>query len=828
LNFKKPTSKTTRIMKFKLCFFALLAIMAASCERNIDIPEPAEQEGGVVIIEASIPPETRVLYTDSNTPDEGGTLSWQTGDTLLLAGYDGTTYIGSSKFGYTGTGKKFSGMVVPGASTYKAYYPGDVITLDGDGEVQLPADFRQQTQNGDNSTAHLSKKLLMSDMDAKALDQSFTLTSKSSIVRLNINNIPPEVGTLQKVIWTLQTSSEGFTELAILNVTGVNSGTTSLTAFLAFDPAVMKIAENGEVKVTLIGSQSSYEWSTNTTKVGGMTYEAGKRYYATVNGDWTTLAKPRFRFTIQTTEDNQLYEIWQKESSSTSPAKLTINWGEVGKPDTTIPKDASLAKSIADHTYDSPGTYTITITTDEVDPTVKQMPQIIFYNQDGPAGDGQLTAILDPFPNMGATDFFSCFAGCIKLNSVPEELFKYNTSATDFRNCFFLCTGLTDAIPTELFKYNTQAMYFTACFEDCTGLTGAIPENLFRYNTQAHNFSKCFSGCTQLSGTIPADLFRYNTQAMYFKTCFQGCTGLTDAIPAELFRYNTKAQSFYECFADCTQLSGTIPADLFRYNTQATDFGACFSGWQQLTEIPADLFRYNTQAQGFMGCFLNCSQLNDIPADLFRYNTQAKYFNLCFEVCTGLSSIPADLFKYNTQATSFHSCFRGCTGLSTIPLDLFRYNTQATDFYFCFSGCTGLSTIPLDLFRYNTQATLFNYCFHGCTGLSSLPENLFSYNTQALNFYRCFFGCTKLQLRADIFPDPSTNPGFFEGRKMNFKECFKDVGSDPAATAGTAPELWRFTGGGGTTGPTTWTITSCFYNANVTNYNSIPNHWKGL
>ena len=99
------------------------------------------------------------------------------------------------------------GDEVTGATTYKAYYPGDVITLDGDGEVQLPANFWQQTQNGDNSTAHLSKKLLMSDVDAKALDQSFTLTSQSSIVRLNINNIPSEVGTLQKVIWTLQTLS---------------------------------------------------------------------------------------------------------------------------------------------------------------------------------------------------------------------------------------------------------------------------------------------------------------------------------------------------------------------------------------------------------------------------------------------------------------------------------------------------------------------------------------------------------------------------------------------------------------------------------------------
>ncbi len=634
-------------MKLKLFIFALLAIMAASCELNIDIPEPVEQEGDIVIISATIPEETRVSYDDGTLK-----LAWEQNDTLLLAGYDaGGTYIASSKFGYTGNDNEFIGTKVQGATTYKAYYPGDVITLDENGEVQLPADFWQQTQNGDNSTAHLSKKLLMSDVDANALNQPFTLTSQSSIVRLNLNNIPPEVGTLQKVIWSLQTSAEGSAELAILIVAGLSSGTTSLTAFLAFDPALMRIVENGEVKVTLIGSQSSYEWSTNTTKVGGMTYEAGKRYYATVNGVWVD-AKAKFRFTIQTAEANQLYEIWQKDASSTSPANLTINWGD-GTPNTPIAKNASIAKTIADHTYASPDNYTITITSDQVDPTVKQMPQIIFYNG---GGDQQVTAILDPFPNMGATDFSSCFCNCNGLTSIPAELFKYNIQADNFNLCFAICRGLT-----------------------------------------------------------------------------------------------------------------TLPAELFRYNTEARNFGLCF---------------------------MDCRGLTSLPADLFRYNTQAETFLSCFNRCIGLTSIPAELFKYNTQVTNFSNCFGDCGGLTSLPADLFRYNTEVTIFYACFTNCIGLTSLPADLFKYNTIAT---------------------------NFRVCFQGCTKLQLRRDIFPDPSTNPGFFEGRSMDFERCFKNVGSyyHPTPT-GTAPALWKFNTGGAT-----WTITDCFTGANVVNRSFIPISWGG-
>jgi hypothetical protein len=184
---RRGKNKKNNRMKPKLFIFALLALLVASCTDEIDIPEPAtkepkaEKEGEMVTINASIPQEARVAYDDANL-----SLSWQDNDQLLLAGYNGTTYKGSSAFTWQ-TGNTFTGTTVPDATTYKAYYPGDVITLDETtGEVQLPANFWGQTQNGNNTTGHLKNKLLLFDETAKPISQTFTLNDKSSIIK-NVN-----------------------------------------------------------------------------------------------------------------------------------------------------------------------------------------------------------------------------------------------------------------------------------------------------------------------------------------------------------------------------------------------------------------------------------------------------------------------------------------------------------------------------------------------------------------------------------------------------------------------------------------------------------------
>jgi hypothetical protein len=530
-------------MKFKLLFFALLAIFMTNCTRE-PISEPIKEEGEIITISATIPAETRVSYTDSDIPGNGGTLAWQSNDQLLLAGYAANgRYLGNKIFTWK-AGNTFEGSPIQGATTYKAYYPGDEVVLDANGNVKPFANnFWLQSQSGNNSTTHLRYKLLLFDEEANPTTQSFVLALKNDIIKINLNNRPDTIGAIKKVIWTVETTTEGETQSAMVTILNyTHTPGANLTAYIAFDPAVTKIAAGGKVKITLIGNQSYEWWSDPIANL--TTYAAGKRYKANVSGPWTP-AETKFSFNITTNNANQLYEIWQQSVPSTNPAKLTIEWGDGSSE--TIAKGASLPNTtIASHTYVNAGNHTITIYSDEADPIAKQLPQLTFNNY--PYGDTLLTAVLTPFLNMKATAFTGCFRSCTGLTSIPAELFKYNTDATSFYQCFEQCTGLT-SIPTALFRNNTKATTFTGCFRSCTGLT-SIPAELFKYNTLTEDFFSCFLDCKGLT-SIPAELFKYNNYVRFFGYCFSGCTQLT-SIPANLFSYNYDVATFINCFAGDT------------------------------------------------------------------------------------------------------------------------------------------------------------------------------------------------------------------------------------------------------------------------------------
>lgn len=584
-------------MKFKLIFFALLTLLIASCTREI-LPEPEGQEGELVTISATISPETRISYTDGAP----GTLAWESGDQLLLAGFDGTgNYISSSTFNWQ-SGNNFTGQAVQDAVNYKAYYAA-TFTLDGNGNVQPLADnFWEQTQTGNGSTAHLAAKLLLSDTQANPLSQTFELDSPCSIIRFELSGIPADIGVLNKLIWAVETTAG--TKTMRLNVTGVtfSADVTELTAFLAFDPTVMQIKPNGDVNIKLIGEKLC-EWS--TTVESPKSYSAKHRYTAGV-GNWILM--PQFRFNIKINQAGTIYEIWQHSAPPTNPVELTIDWGD-GSPNETIDSGTPLPNNaIASHPYTGAGTYTITIYSDQPDPSNKQMPQITFsYNEEG---DECLTAILDPFPNMEATDFTQCFYGCTQLNSIPAGLFSYNTQATCFENCFE-CTGLTE-IPAGLFSSNTEATDFYGCFSGCTGLT-AIPVGLFDNNTKAIHFVDCFSQCPLLT-SIPSGLFDNNTEATDFSQCFSGCIGLTE-VPAGLFVNNTEATKFYGCFRNCNNLK--LIAEIFPdpatnanfFAGKVMNFEACFQnvGTSSVTPGTApELWRFNGGGTGTTWTITDC------------------------------------------------------------------------------------------------------------------------------------------------------------------------------------------------------------------------------
>jgi hypothetical protein len=191
-------------------------------------------------------------------------------------------------------GNTFTGTEVQDAITYKAYYPAGAITLnETTGEVQLPDNFWEQTQNGNNSTAHLRNHLLLFDEQAHPINQIFNLVAKSSIIKLNLSGIPQEVGALRKLIYTVETA-QGVFKSVPLNVAGVtfSADLNSITAFLSFDPAVMtNIAAGGKVTIRL-GGDKLYQWSRSVTD--GKEYAAGNRYTGAVSSGWADITTPLY------------------------------------------------------------------------------------------------------------------------------------------------------------------------------------------------------------------------------------------------------------------------------------------------------------------------------------------------------------------------------------------------------------------------------------------------------------------------------------------------------------------------------------------------------
>ena len=136
------------------------------------------------------------------------------------------------------------------------------------------------------------------------------------------------------------------------------------------------------------------------------------------------------------------------------------------------------------------------------------------------------------------TDFSNCFSDCIRLTSIPDNLFANNTAVTNFSDCFSGCTSLT-SIPDNLFANNTAVTDFTWCFSGCTSLT-SIPANLFATNTAVTDFSECFRDCSGLTGSCPVDndgtpIYNRSGEGKEgyvivtnYSYCFSQCTGLTD------------------------------------------------------------------------------------------------------------------------------------------------------------------------------------------------------------------------------------------------------------------------------------------------------------
>ena len=752
---------------------------------------------------------TRVAYEDG-AAGMNGKLTWQKGDRLTVMRMNGSDYVAhADDYEYGGTdgatSGPFTGTAITGAgNSWTIYYPHTVAVNTYYATVTLP--MTGQTQTADGNTDHLRNYLLLSSTGIKDLDAGFDLEMQNSIMKFEFSNVPAEVGELTRLVWAAETETDSHircTHYLMLNfapgAVTFDTDKHTLTAYLAFMPEEMKVKTGGKFTVMLMGDKT---YLAETTIDGGKTYAAGMRYTAVVDGTsmkWEE--KAVMIFTVRPVGDQ--FNIPFPESGTT-PAELTVDWGDGTTPTTVASGTALSSKDAFCHSY--PLTYVnynIIITSGQTDKTLQQIPP---FGYDRRGSRGKLISIDTPLLNTAETDFGSCFNGYISLQSIPEDLFANNPQATNFSCCFYSCTSLR-SIPGGLFAHNSQATDFSYCFyetrlqsipedlfannpqatdfRDCFNKTllQSVPEGLFANNPQATNFRDCFSGTSLQS--VPEGLFANNLQATDFWGCFSGT--LLQSVPEDLFAHNPQATNFYHCFSLCTSLQ-SVPEGLFAHNPQVTDFSYCFYK-TPLQSVPEGLFAHNPQATNFSYCLYKTS-LQSVPEGLFANNTQAMNFSYCFSG-TPLQSVPESLFANNTQVTNFSYCFFG-TPLQSVPESLFANNTQVTNFKECFKDCTSLESVPTGLFANSPQVTDFSGCFEGCTALQSLPSGLFA-STAATDF-NCFYRCTSLRsIPADLLaklPAVTSLSGCFSGctalrsipaglfdkntRITSFRRCFAD------------------------------------------------------
>ena len=680
---------------------------------------------------------TRVAYEDG-AAGMNGKLTWQKGDRLTVMRMNGSDYVAhADDYEYGGTdgatSGPFTGTAITGAgNSWTIYYPHTVAVNTYYATVTLP--MTGQTQTADGNTDHLRNYLLLSSTGIKDLDAGFDLEMQNSIMKFEFSNVPAEVGELTRLVWAAETETDSripCTHYLMLNfapgAVTFDADKHTLTAYLAFMPEEMKVKIGGKFTVMLMGDKT---YLAETTIDGGKTYAAGMRYTAVVDGTsmkWEE-KKAVMIFTVRP-EDYQ-FNIPFPESGTT-PAELTVDWGDGTTPTTVASGTALSSKDAFCHSYltSTYVNYTIIITSGQTDKTLQQIPP---FGYDRRGSRGKLISIDTPLLNTAETDFGSCFNG-YGLRSIPEDLFANNPQATDFSYCFY--ETRLQSIPEGLFAHNPQATDFRDCFNKT--LLQSVPEGLFANNPQATNFRDCFSGTSLQS--VPEGLFANNLQATDFWGCFSGT--LLQSVPEDLFAHNPQATNFYHCCSLCTSLQ-SVPEGLFAHNPQVTDFSYCFYK-TPLQSVPEGLFAHNPQATNFSYCLYKTS-LQSVPEGLFANNTQAMNFSYCFSG-TPLQSVPESLFANNTQVTNFKECFKDCTSLESVPTGLFANSPQVKDFTYCFEGCTALQSVPEGLFTNNTQVTNFKECFKDCTSLESVPTGLFANSPQVTDFSGCFEGCTALQ-----------------------------------------------------------------------------------
>ncbi len=272
-------------MKKTIMCLLVTVLMLNSC--NHKKPNNTRtQQGELMTITVSMPNDLKVAYDDEKVGQ--GALTWEDGDQILAVGKKDGKCIGAEKFTLSsGEGTRaatFIGREIPDATSYDIYY-GNVEFKDGKVKVSMDG----QKQSGNNSTAHLKKSIYLfgSVWRKEAERWVCSLEMKSAIMKLELSNLPTDIGTLQKIEWGITTVPSGENNgcyFQFLELENIPLSTNKLTAYVSFLPEEVKKAANGEApqfSVELTGDRGKRFLRIPIKEV--KEYQAGKRYTAKIS-----------------------------------------------------------------------------------------------------------------------------------------------------------------------------------------------------------------------------------------------------------------------------------------------------------------------------------------------------------------------------------------------------------------------------------------------------------------------------------------------------------------------------------------------------------------
>lgn len=294
-----------KILKYIYGAFMLpILFAAASCSSETDTPsQPTDPSlGEKITFEVSMAKDnnsnTRVSYHDDKVESQQNTLLWEAGDKLKVVAKVGSEYkeeIFTLTSGANTKVAQFSGKRIPGATSYKVYYPSTVKINKKNGSATL--DMGKQMQNGDNNTDHL-KNLIFLEGERTSPAHSITMTMKSSIMKLNIINEynPVNMGNLKKLFFVVGNRPTDDSKTVTYrymqqlefkkNSVKIDKSNQELTAYFSFIPGstigTLDLQKEDVVHVILLGDNDK-KYQCVLSIHSPVTYAAGKRYTAIVD-----------------------------------------------------------------------------------------------------------------------------------------------------------------------------------------------------------------------------------------------------------------------------------------------------------------------------------------------------------------------------------------------------------------------------------------------------------------------------------------------------------------------------------------------------------------